>query len=218
MSVVINLSGGMDSATLLGYYRERKESCLCLNFYYGSKHGIREGLASEKVANHYGCKLLKINVENVFEHIESNLLLSGGSIPNGHYEDESMKKTVVPGRNTILVAIAAGIAESRGYEKLSLAIHQGDHHIYPDCRPEWLGHIARSISASTEGTVRVETPFLEWNKTEICKLGLLIKVPYSLTYTCYKGNQKSCGKCGSCTERLEAFKTNKVSDPLTYEV
>jgi 7-cyano-7-deazaguanine synthase len=139
------------------------------------------------------------------------------AVPDGHYADETMKATVVPNRNMLMLAAAAAISIANGGRTITYAAHAGDHAIYPDCRPEWLGHIARSISASTEGTVRVETPFLEWNKTEICKLGLLIKVPYHLTYTCYKGNQKSCGKCGSCTERLEAFKTNKVSDPLTYE-
>lgn len=219
MAVVISLSGGLDSATLLSYYVSHKQSVLCVNFYYNSKHGLREGLAAEKLCQYHNVDLIKLNVENLFErqHLTSALMKRGSSLPEGHYNDATMSQTIVPGRNTIFASILAGIAESLHFSDVALAIHHGDHHIYPDCRPEWAIAMDNVIQKSTEGRVELTAPFLYQTKQEIVATGLKLKTPYELSYTCYRGEAKACGRCGSCVERLEAFKLNNAKDPIAYE-
>lgn len=220
MSTILSLSGGLDSATLLSkIVKEYKGRVTCVNFYYGSKHGIREGLAAEKLSDYYGVELIKIDICNLFrsQYLKSSLMKDGVTIPEGHYNEPSMKLTVVPGRNTIMTSILAGIAESLDYDNIALAIHQGDHFIYPDCRPEWFFAMRSVVSCSTEFRVTLIAPFLESTKSDIVAEGLKLNTPYSLTYTCYKGLPKPCGKCGSCRERLEAFELNNTKDPIDYE-
>lgn len=219
MKTVLSLSGGLDSSTLLLQQIKSKHSVYAVNFYYGSKHGLREGLAAEKICAHYSVPLLKLNVTEIFhlQNLSSHLMKDGGRIPEGHYNDESMKLTVVPGRNTIFTSILAGIAESIGFDSVALAIHAGDHHIYPDCRPKWFENMQGTIISSTEGRVILEAPFLHINKSEIVAYGLQHDLPYELTYTCYNGEAKHCQLCGSCRERREAFELNKAIDPLQKE-
>jgi len=159
------------------------------------------------------------SINKIFREFKSDLLKSGGEIPEGHYAADSMKATVVPGRNLIFASIVAGYAESIGATAIALGVHSGDHHIYPDCRPEFTSALELTLQASTEGMLSLLTPFMDMDKTSILKLGnsLEIKVPYVLTRTCYKDQKISCGKCGSCVERLEAFAEIKVTDPIKYE-
>lgn len=215
MSVVLSLSGGLDSATLLSKTLKKTQRILCVNFYYGSKHGIMEGLAAERISEYYKIPLMKLNLSDLFttQNRYCALLKKGPEVPDGHYNDESMKMTVVPGRNTIFAAVLAGIAESMNYQEISLAIHKGDHYIYPDCRPEWLANMSAVIASSTESKVSLLAPFLEYTKADIVKEGLRLNTPYGLTYTCYKGHAKPCGTCGSCKERSEAFTINGEIDP-----
>jgi 7-cyano-7-deazaguanine synthase len=215
MSTVISLSGGLDSSTLLSMTLKSTQRILCVNFYYGSKHGIMEGLAAERIAEYYKVPLMKLDLSELFTEQRKfcALMKKGPDVPEGHYNDESMKMTVVPGRNTIFTAILAGIAESMHYDKIALAIHQGDHYIYPDCRPEWLIAMSDVIAKSTEGRVCLEAPFIYSTKKEIVAYGLKCETPYGLTYTCYKGQAKPCGVCGSCRERSEAFTLNGAIDP-----
>jgi len=222
--VVIGLSGGMDSATLLGYLLEQGFEVHCCIFCYGSKHGIWENKAAEDLIDFYQNKNFSIfghiiNLTEVFKDFTSSLLKSGGVIPNGHYTSESMKSTVVPGRNLIFSSILAGLAESIKAEAIALGVHAGDHHIYPDCRPEFISNLDKTIQASTERKVKIIAPLLKMDKFGILKLGLMqlkIPVPYALTRTCYTDNKLSCGECGSCTERLEAFTNLGVKDPIQY--
>jgi 7-cyano-7-deazaguanine synthase len=173
------------------------------------------------VATHYRYGLKLIDLTPAFTCIKSHLLKTGGEIPEGHYEAASMTKTVVPGRNSIFISILAGICESMGGGVVGLAVHAGDHAIYPDCRAEYIQSMAKTVVLATEGRVRLWTPFLSANKTEILHMGygLPQPVPYHLTRTCYKDQPISCGKCGSCQERLEAFRDMAPDgqDPIEYE-
>ena len=162
----------------------------------------------------------QIDISGAFNEFKSNLLLSGDEIPEGHYEHESMTKTVVPGRNLILASIMAGLAESVGAGVVALGVHTGDHHIYPDCRPNFIAALYEVIRSSSDGKVIVQAPFLNLDKTEILKIGFTkvgVPVPYHLTRTCYKNQAASCGRCGSCTERLEAFANIGMKDHIEYE-
>jgi 7-cyano-7-deazaguanine synthase len=224
-TVVMALSGGMDSATLLGYYLSQGYNVFCCLFRYGSKHNIWENIAAENIIMHYekfgfSFDYRFLNITPAMEPIQSSLLKSSpNEIPEGHYAADNMKQTVVPGRNLIFASIMAGIAESIGASIISLGMHSGDHHIYPDCRPDFIYSLSETIRLSSDGYVYVSAPFMYKNKKSILGLGysLDFPVPYHLTRTCYKDQQKSCGKCGSCNERLEAFESLGIKDPIDYE-
>ena len=223
--VVIGMSGGMDSATLLAFLLSQEFEVHCCSFTYGSKHNQYERQAVIQLINYYGYFEMKdapvilhtFNLEEVFKDFTSALLKSGGPIPEGHYESANMIQTVVPGRNMIFASIMAGLAESIGAELIALGVHAGDHAIYPDCRPAFIDSLNETIKYSSENKVSVLTPFLFDNKTTILLQGLKLLVPYHLTRTCYKDQKNSCGKCGSCQERLEAFANCGIKDPITYE-
>lgn len=223
--IVLGLSGGMDSATLLGLLLNEGAEVHSCSFIYGSKHNRYERDSALKVFNYY--KNLGFNVHwhdfdltEAFKDFSSALLLSGEEIPEGHYEASNMKSTVVPGRNLIFASIMAGLAESIGAQQIALGVHSGDHQIYPDCRPEFIIALEEVILKSSDGKVQVITPFLHDDKASILKRGyedFKIKVPYQLTRTCYKHQELSCGKCGACQERLEAFHNIGIEDPILYE-
>ncbi len=217
MKALISLSGGMDSATVLGLAISKGIECTGIGFAYGSKHSIYELEMAQKLCLHYQIPFKIINLVTAMRDFKSALLISGDDIPEGHYEHESMKQTIVPCRNMIFVSILAGLAESIEAEEIHLGIHAGDHAIYPDCRPEFLGSINSTVNFATEGKVHIEAPFLAMNKGGILSAGLALGVPYHLTRTCYKNQEVACGKCGSCQERLEAFKSLNKTDPIEYE-
>ena len=145
------------------------------------------------------------------------MLLSGGDIPEGHYNDASMSRTVVPGRNIIFASILAGYAWSKDCDKIALGVHLGDHVNYPDCRREFVKSLDTTIYLGTGDKVEVVAPFGKMTKIDICRVGLALDVPYDLSRTCYKDQERSCGKCGACTERLEAFALNNAVDPIKYQ-
>lgn len=224
MQVVMGLSGGMDSATLLGILLEQGYTVHCCVFYYGSKHNKYENQAARNLIAFYQEKYLVyehlLDISKIMESFESDLLLSGGSIPEGHYAGENMKKTVVPSRNLIFTSIMAGIAESIGAEKVALGVHSGDHFIYPDCRTEFVKALDNTVYLSSDKKVEVIAPLAGDDKYSILQKGynLNTPVPYELTRTCYKDQAASCGKCGSCNERLEAFEKLGKHDPIPYEL
>jgi 7-cyano-7-deazaguanine synthase len=220
--IVIGLSGGMDSATLLGYLLSEGYEVHCCSFTYGSKHNQYERQAVIQLINYYEMKdapviLHKFNLEDTFKDFSSALLKSGGPIPEGHYESANMIQTVVPGRNMIFSSIMAGLAESIGAEAIALGVHQGDHAIYPDCRKEFIKALDTAIYLSSDRKIQVLTPLVDDTKTSILAKGFALNVPYHLTRTCYKDQELSCGKCGSCQERLEAFANHLQKDPIKYE-
>lgn len=214
---VMALSGGMDSATLLVCLLKLGYEVECVSFVYGSKHNPYEQACAEKLAEHYDVKLHKMDLSPIMAGFNSDLLLSGGEIPEGHYTDASMSRTVVPGRNIIFLSIMSGLAWSIGASVIGIGIHSGDHAIYPDCRPDFYNAMNQAIMAGTDQKVRILAPFINDDKTSILKWGLENGVPYEFTRTCYKAQELSCGKCGSCVERLFAFADNQHPDPIAYE-
>jgi len=220
--VVMGLSGGMDSATLLGLLLSEGADVYCCHFQYGSKHNKYEEWAVSMLSSHYKKRYpgkvtnFTFDITNLFQHTTSNLLRSGGAIPEGHFEDESMKLTVVPGRNLIFSSIMAGLAETLKAQQIALGVHHGDHAIYPDCRADFILALEDVIFKSTDGTVGVIAPFLDSYKENIIATGIELDVPYILTRTCYMNQPIPCGVCGSCQERLGAFKKLGLSDPLSY--
>jgi 7-cyano-7-deazaguanine synthase len=150
------------------------------------------------------------------DHFTSHLLNSGGDIPDGHYEEESMKQTVVPFRNGIMLAIATGLAESLNANGLVIAAHSGDHAIYPDCREPFLHAMANAMKSGTYAGIELLRPFTATDKAGIASLGHQLGVNFAQTWSCYKGGPTHCGSCGTCTERREAFTLANLPDPTTY--
>lgn len=215
--VVISISGGMDSTTLAYFAREVCSEVKLVSFEYGSKHNQYEAKALRRLSSTLQLPIARINLESAFKGIESNLMRIGGDIPHGHYERSNMSLTVVPGRNLIMASILAGIAESAGYDSVWLGTHDGDHAIYPDCRKEFVEAASDTVHLSSDGRVSVDAPFISMDKRSILKVGTELSVPYRLTRTCYSPQAVSCGKCGACVERLEAFEFCGIEDPLQYE-
>ena len=212
MRAVLVYSGGLDSTTLLYEYKD--SIALAVSFDYGSKHNKRELEFAALNCKRLGIRHLVIPLEFMGRYFKSDLLIGGGDIPEGSYADENMKSTVVPFRNGIMLSIAAGLAESYELDAIMLANHSGDHAIYPDCRPEFIEGMAAAVEAGTYNGVKVVSPYCNMTKRDIALRGRELGVDYSLTYSCYKGGDKHCGKCGTCVERKEAL---EGFDPTEYE-
>ena len=212
MKAVLVYSGGLDSTTLLYEYKD--SIALAVSFDYGSKHNKRELEFAALNCKRLGIRHLVIPLEFMGKYFKSDLLIGGGDIPEGSYADENMKSTGVPFRNGIMLSIAAGLAESYELDAIMLANHSGDHAIYPDCRPEFIEGMAAAVEAGTYNGVKVVSPYCNMTKRDIALRGRELGVDFSLTYSCYKGGEKHCGKCGTCVERREAL---EGFDPTEYE-
>lgn len=212
---VIVVSGGMDSITLL--YDKKEEIALAVTFDYGSKHNAREIAWAKVHCGRLGIRHIVIKLDFMQKYFTSSLLEGGDEIPEGHYADENMKSTVVPFRNGIMLSVAAGIAESNGLKKILIANHGGDHTIYPDCRPEFIGAMDRAIANGTYEDVRIDAPYTNITKADIAKIGKRLGIDYSETWSCYKGGERHCGKCGTCIERKEAMALAEIDDRTEYE-
>lgn len=210
------LSGGMDSVTLMYELRERVSAAV--NFCYGSNHNIRERECARWHCQKLGIELVEIDLEFMGKYFESSLLSGADAIPEGDYREENMKSTVVPFRNGIMLSIAAGLAESRGLKAVAMANHFGDHAVYPDCRISFVKPMAEAIKAGTYIGVELLAPYSQIDKTEIARRGSKLGVDHAHTYSCYKGGEKHCGKCGTCRERIEAFTLAKIPDPTIYDL
>lgn len=210
------------------------ETVRAFGFYYGSKHNQYENLAAVHFACNLGVQYHIIDLSAISSFLQSNLLKSGGDIPEGHYEAATMTQTVVPGRNTIFASILLGIAQSIGAHRVVLGAHSGDHAIYPDCRPEYFRHLRDAFWEASDHTVYLDAPFLDLDKEKILRLSYYggphhlsfdspamvdlppLKVDYGRTRTCYKDQPIACGKCGACQERLIAFAAIGIEDPAEY--
>jgi 7-cyano-7-deazaguanine synthase len=217
MKVIVLVSGGMDSVTALYEAAATHEVVAGLSFDYGSKHNDREIPFAAHHCAYLGVKHEIVKLGFIDELFASDLLKSGGEIPEGHYEAENMKQTVVPFRNGIMLAVAAGYAESIGAEGIVIAAHSGDHAIYPDCRETFMGPMAEAIRAGTYVGIEVLRPFIDVRKEDIASIGIMRGVDFGMTWSCYKGGQLHCGKCGTCVERKEAFALAGLDDPTEYE-
>ncbi len=214
--VVVIFSGGMDSFTVLNLAAKQGLEVFALSFDYGQKHKKELDYAAR------ACKVLNVK-HKVVDISAINQLIGGSSLTSdikvaeGHYEEESMKSTVVPNRNMILLSMAVGYAVSISANKVYYGAHAGDHAIYPDCRPEFVNKMNALCAIANYEAVEIVTPYLDVSKTAILTAGLEMGLDYNQTWTCYNGREKACGKCGACQERLEAFTENGISDTLEYE-
>jgi len=214
--VVVLVSGGMDSVTALYEAHAEYEVAGAVSFHYGSKHNDREIPFAAYHAGRLGVQHRVIHLDFIGELFESDLLQKGGEIPKGHYEEQTMKKTVVPFRNGIMLSIAAGFAESMEASGLVIAAHAGDHAIYPDCRKEFMRAMGDAMRLGTYAEVKLIRPFISISKAEIVARGHRLGIDYARTWSCYVGGEIHCGECGTCVERREAFMLAGIPDPTTY--
>ncbi len=212
---VIIVSGGMDSITMLYEYKD--SIALGISFNYGSNHNAREIPFAEMHCKRLGIPHITIDLAFMPEYFKSSLLEGAGAIPEGNYDDENMRSTVVPFRNGIMLSIAIGIAESNGLKYVMMANHSGDHAIYPDCRPQFVASMSEAARTGTYNSVEILSPYTNITKTEIALKGKAMGIDYSQTWSCYKGGEKHCGKCGTCRERREALREAGITDTTAYE-
>lgn len=218
MSDLVLLSGGLDSTTLLADRVHAGTARLALSVDYGQRH-IREMSAALDIAEHYGIQHEILDLRGWGRLLTGSALTDPAvDVPHGHYADESMKATIVPNRNATLLMAAAGVAISFGCDRVLTAVHAGDHPIYPDCRPGFIGDVNRAVRTGTDHAVSIVAPFVQWTKTDIARHADELGVPIQLTWSCYEGKAEHCGQCGTCVERIEALRDAGVEDPTPYRV
>lgn len=212
---ILVLSGGLDSTTMLYEYRER--IALALSFHYGSNHNDRELAFAAEHCGRLGIPHRIIRLDFIKQYLHSSLLAGSEAVPEGSYAEANMRSTVVPFRNGIMLAVATGVAEDMGLQYVMLANHSGDHSIYPDCRPEFVAAMDKTMRAGTYNGVSLLTPYTHLTKADIARHGASLGIDYSRTWSCYKGGEHHCGKCGTCVERREALREAGVTDTTIYE-
>lgn len=204
MKIVVLLSGGLDSTTLMYHLYSYGQKLYPVAFDYDQRHR-RELDSARAIAP--GVQVLPF----------PRLRRQDPQIPNGHYNSSRMKAMVYPNRNMVMLALAAGIAVDLKADAIAYAAHAGDHTIYPDCRPEFFESCKQTIQLGNWRAPDVIAPFIHLTKAQIVTRGALLRVPFHLTWSCYKGGEKHCGLCGTCVERKEAFTLAGVLDPTEYE-
>lgn len=212
---VIIVSGGMDSITML--YEFKDQIALGVSFNYGSNHNNREIPFAEMHCKRLGIPHITIDLGFMPQYFKSSLLEGADAIPEGNYDEENMKSTVVPYRNGIMLSIAIGIAESNHLKHVLMANHGGDHTIYPDCRPAFVDAMSAAAQAGTFEDVTIEAPYTNITKADIARHGKQLGIDYSETWSCYKGGEVHCGQCGTCRERQEALREAGIADTTEYE-
>ncbi len=211
---VIILSGGLDSTTLL--YDECERIALAITFNYGANHNARETACATLHCERLGIEHLVIDMGFIGQHFTSALTSGADAIPDGSYNDDNMRSTVVPFRNGIMLSVACGMAESRGLRRVLIANHGGDHAIYPDCRPAFVDAMNSAMQAGTYIGVALAAPYTGISKADIVRRGASLGIDYADTYSCYRGGEHHCGTCGTCRERRLAFAEASIPDPTTY--
>jgi 7-cyano-7-deazaguanine synthase len=217
MKIVVVLSGGVDSTTLL-YRMQAEGHVVCaVTFDYGQKSALQERSKSMYTCTSLDITQKIVDLSSMQKLINNSALTGDVPMPEGPYDGENMKATVVPARNLILASLAIGYASNIGADAIALGVHSGDHHIYPDCRPEFILRLRDIAKVAVEPPVKVLTPYLYYTKGQIVADGITLSVDYELTWSCYVGGKKPCGKCGTCVERAEAFHQNGIDDPLLQQ-
>lgn len=214
-TVVLLFSGGLDSTVALYDLQQKGLEVKCLSVLYGQRHQ-KELASAEAICGKLGIERKVADLESLKPFLKGNSQTDQIEVPEGHYAEETMKLTVVPNRNMIMLSIAIGWAISLKYDAVAYAAHTGDHTIYPDCREEFIESMQRAAKLCDWHTINLISPFSKINKTQIVELGAKLKVPFADTWSCYKGLEKHCGKCGTCTERKEAFQKAGLTDPTEY--
>lgn len=218
MKALVLLSGGLDSSTLLYDVMSRTDitETIAVGMNYGQRHE-KELLSAQEIARSKDIFFKELDLRSVAEVLAGSSQTSAHiNVPDGHYADETMKITVVPNRNMIMLSLVGALAIQKKADKIFIAVHGGDHYIYPDCRPEFIAAIDIALHAMSEGRIRLEAPYLQCTKAAIVHRGNQLNVPFQLTWSCYKGGLFHCGTCGTCVERKEAFQVAGVKDPTLY--
>jgi 7-cyano-7-deazaguanine synthase len=220
MKVITICSGGMDSVTLAYDIADAGHAQELVSFDYGQRHA-KEIRSAALAAGHLGCPHTVVDLRALAPLLSGSALTDADvAVPLGHYADETMRATVVPNRNAIMLSVAAGIAVARGAYSVALGIHAGDHPIYPDCRPAFVDAMNTALQLATEGFAvegfGLMAPFVNLTKADIVRIGDTLGVPYGETWSCYQGGKHHCGQCGTCVERREAFALAEVDDPTLY--
>ncbi|MEM7293762.1 MAG: 7-cyano-7-deazaguanine synthase QueC [Pseudomonadota bacterium] len=217
MKTLVVCSGGLDSVTLA--YKIAVESQLdgLLSFDYGQRHQVELQFAA-RCASALGVPHQTVDIRAVGNLLSGSALTDDIDVPEGHYAESNMRVTVVPNRNAIMLAIAFGAASAQGCAAVAVAVHGGDHFIYPDCRPGFIDSFQHMQNHALEGVGEVQllAPFVHLDKAEIARQGAELGVPFGDTWSCYQGNDLHCGRCGTCVERREAFYLAGVADPTEY--
>ena len=214
--VVVIYSGGMDSFTVLNRALKDGKQVYALSFDYGQRH-VKELEYASVVCKQLGVAHKIIDISAINQLLGGSSLTDNIEIPEGHYEADNMKSTVVPNRNMILLSLAVAYAVSVEASQVYYGAHAGDHAIYPDCRPEFVMKMNDVCKIANYKPVEIYSPYLKVSKTAILTDGINMGLDYSNTWTCYNGREQACGKCGACQERLEAFADNNITDPIAYE-
>jgi 7-cyano-7-deazaguanine synthase len=206
MKIVLLLSGGLDSTTLLYELVSQGHDVVALSILYGQRHAKEVDFASRICGLTGVSYLIRCLPDDLLENMQSSLLRANGvDVPHGHYEDVTMRSTVVPFRNLMFVSVAAATAANLKFDAVAIAAHTGDRSVYPDCRPEFINPLSECLRAGDHTPVKLLAPYLDLTKTDIARKAKTLNVPISMTWTCYEGLDEPCGKCGSCFERKEAL-------------
>jgi len=215
--IVAIYSGGMDSTVMIYQLREQGHEVKALSFDYGQRHAV-ELHAAKNITQSLGIPIDVVSLGNLAPLIagQSSQLNTNVAVPDGHYTEDSMKATVVPNRNMIMLSIAVAHALALEFDAVAYGAHAGDHTIYPDCRAEFVDAMQAVISLCDWSNIQLLTPFLHEEKRKIASLGAALKVPFAQTWSCYKGGTLHCGTCGTCVERKEAFALANIPDPTSY--
>ncbi|MCC7305666.1 MAG: 7-cyano-7-deazaguanine synthase QueC [Alphaproteobacteria bacterium] len=218
MKTLVICSGGLDSVTLAHKVAKEHALSALVSFDYGQRHKKELDFAAA-CARRLNVPHSLLDIGQIGKSLSGSALTDDIAVPDGHYAEESMKITVVPNRNAIMLAVAYGIASAKKCDAVAAAFHGGDHFIYPDCRPGFVKTFETMQNHALEGLsdIKLYTPFLSMTKAQIVSEGAKLNVPFAETWSCYKGGDLHCGRCGTCVERREAFHIAEVIDPTIYE-
>lgn len=218
MTTIAIVSGGMDSVTMAYWLKDLGHELSLLSFSYGQRH-VKELEFARQCAGRLGAEFNLVDLSPLGKLLSGSALTDDSiEVPEGHYEADNMRITVVPNRNAIMLSVAYGVAVAKNADVVAIAVHAGDHHIYPDCRAEFIAAFDAMQRLAVEGfgDIRLYAPFVNRTKAKIVAIGASLGVPFVDTWSCYKGGSEHCGKCGTCVERQEAFLLSGVEDPTTY--
>ncbi len=214
------VSGGLDSVTLAYLLHSEDHALHLLSFDYGQRHK-KELFFAERCAQRLNATFDVIDLSSITRFLKGSALTDAIPVPDGHYAAANMAITVVPNRNAIMLSVAYAVAVAEQANIVAIGVHAGDHFIYPDCRSAFISAFDTMQRFAVEGfghpELKLEAPFGHLSKHDIVKLGVDLGVPYADTWSCYKGDEKHCGTCGTCVERKHAFRDARVTDPTLYE-
>lgn len=218
MKTIVICSGGLDSVTLAHHVAAQHDLCALVSFDYGQRHKKELDFAAI-CATHLNVPHHILDISAIGGALSGSALTDAIDVPDGHYAEDSMKVTIVPNRNAIMLTIAFGIAAAQDAGAVAAAVHGGDHFIYPDCRPGFIDAFQTMQNHALEGyaDIKLYTPYVHASKADIVSDGVTHQTPFEATWSCYKGGVHHCGRCGTCVERREAFDIAQVTDPTRYE-